>query len=230
MRGAFYEKLLQIVLLYNNHVSEKESVMFRNSRDIAIMRLTLAVVAIAGLVGQVSIFVARQLPLANLFSYFTVQANILAIVLLLILAYFGFSGLSQESLKPYRGAVTLYLVIVGIVYFFFLRGTNDQATLPWVNAIMHYIVPLGMLTDWLIFPPLGVLELKRALKWLIYPIMYVVYSLIRGYITGWYPYAFLDPTIIGYVLVFAATIILAVICLGIIRLLLLARNKIQGKR
>ncbi len=41
------------------------------------------------------------------------------------------------------------------------------------------------------------IELHRALIWLVYPLLFAVYSLIRGPIVGWYPYPFLDPAHVG---------------------------------
>jgi hypothetical protein len=33
---------------------------------------------------------------------------------------------------------------------------------------------------------------------LVYPVVYVAYSLIRGRLVGWYPYPFLNPATSGY--------------------------------
>ena len=43
--------------------------------------------------------------------------------------------------------------------------------------------------------PLG---LRNALLWLIFPLLYFAYSLIRGAIVDWYPYPFMDPRLHGY--------------------------------
>jgi hypothetical protein len=34
---------------------------------------------------------------------------------------------------------------------------------------------------------------SEAASWLIFPAVYLVYSLVRGPIADWYPYPFLDP-------------------------------------
>ena len=39
---------------------------------------------------------------------------------------------------------------------------------------------------------------RGGLIWLAYPLVYVVYSLIRGHVVDWYPYPFLDPGPRGY--------------------------------
>ena len=50
-----------------------------------------------------------------------------------------------------------------------------------------------MVADWLIDAPSCRLEFRDAAWWLLYPFLYMVYSLIRGPIVDWYPYPFLDP-------------------------------------
>ncbi|MBU0672713.1 MAG: Pr6Pr family membrane protein [Candidatus Margulisbacteria bacterium] len=74
--------------------------------------------------------------------------------------------------------------------------------------------------DWFLDRPGVKVELKTAMYWLIYPIVYCVYTLIRGPIVGWYPYYFLSPIkmksyegvelmIAGLTLFFMALILLA---------------------
>jgi hypothetical protein len=52
--------------------------------------------------------------------------------------------------------------------------------------------------DWLIDPPKGTIRFRRALPWLVVPVVYVGYSLVRGQLTGWYPYPFLNPATDGW--------------------------------
>jgi len=33
--------------------------------------------------------------------------------------------------------------------------------------------------------------------WLLFPIVYAIYALVRGGLTGWYPYPFLNPDVSG---------------------------------
>jgi hypothetical protein len=42
------------------------------------------------------------------------------------------------------------------------------------------------------------LRWKDAFWWLAYPAAYCTYTLLRGAVSGWYPYPFLDANTLGY--------------------------------
>lgn len=63
---------------------------------------------------------------------------------------------------------------------------------------MHDAVPVLYLVYWLIFVSKSDLQWKHAAQWLLYPLIYMVYSLIRGGISGRYLYPFIDAGAIGY--------------------------------
>jgi hypothetical protein len=131
----------------------------------------------------------------NFFSFFTIQNNLLAAALFLYLATRPSAGTSSPTLDYVRGAVALYMTLVGIVYGLLLSGYTAelQTAVIWVDNVVHRIMPLVMFADWLIDPPQAGLEFRQTLRWLTYPLVYVVYTLIRGPIVDWYPYPFLDP-------------------------------------
>ena len=79
----------------------------------------------------------------------------------------------------------------------FLSGLDIDVAIVWVNILLHYIAPVYMLVDWILFPPYVRLKYIRSLWWLVFPLGYVVYSLVRGLLVDWYPYPFLDPTTNG---------------------------------
>lgn len=64
--------------------------------------------------------------------------------------------------------------------------------------------------SWIWTPVDKKLDYKKAVKWLIFPILFVPYTLIRGEIVGWYPYFFLDPNKVGYLGVLGYFIIILV--------------------
>jgi hypothetical protein len=149
---------------------------------------------------------------ANFFSFFTILSNVLSVAVLLWAAIWfftrgpdsAFPGLREpRSVALALACVTTYMVITGIVYNTLLRGIPlpQGATVGWSNEILHVIGPLFLLLDLFLGP------LRRRLRWsaipavLIFPIAWVVYTLIRGPLTTspvtgdpyWYPYPFLDP-------------------------------------
>lgn len=134
----------------------------------------------------------------NFFSFFTIQSNLFAAFVLL------WTSGSELERKPsrvdyIRGAAVLYMSVTGVVYGLLLAGYQRelQTTLPWVNNILHRVMPLILVADWLIVPPKTRLTLGKALVWLIYPLAFAAYSLIRGPLAGWYPYPFLNPDNVG---------------------------------
>lgn len=66
----------------------------------------------------------------------------------------------------------------------------------------------------------------HAIWWLVYPFVYLVYTLIRGSITGTYPYPFLDVSTIGYSRTAANALVLMMVFLGIgVAILAAARRR-----
>jgi hypothetical protein len=145
--------------------------------------------------------------LPNFFSYLTTDSNILAV---LVLGYGGFAALTGRT--PFgdylRGATVLYLTFVGAAYWLLLR--NDPVAIPWVNDVVHGITPLAVIVDWVFAPPRTRLTAGRASRWLIFPIVYLFYTFIRGPIVHWYPYSFISPYENSYLAVVATVAALLV--------------------
>jgi hypothetical protein len=181
-----------------------------------------------GLLGLAAVIVqlSHQIPkgsyvLTNFFSFFTIESNIMAFCLLVGTGLLTLRNKSTDSLVGVRGAITLYMVITGIIYTLLLSGLQQslQTTIPWVNTVVHYILPVVVLLDWLVDKPRITLPFKRALLWILFPVAYLVYSLIRGHATGWYPYPFLNVGQHGYLQVVVTSAIIAVFGIGLTALL-----------
>jgi hypothetical protein len=71
-----------------------------------------------------------------------------------------------------------------------------------VDELLHSVIPAYTLIYWLIYSEEKNLKIPSVLIWLLYPIVYIVYILIRGSISGFYPYFFLNisETGIGHTL------------------------------
>ncbi|MEV6276113.1 Pr6Pr family membrane protein [Nocardia sp. NPDC051832] len=132
---------------------------------------------------------------ANYFSYFTIESNILAAVVLLI---GGLRDPRGHRWQVFRGAVTLYMVITGLVYAVLLANIDVMLTDKWINDIQHRVIPIVLFVDWLLVPVALNITARLIGGWLLYPLVYGVYSLLRGPIVDWYPYPFLDPRTQGY--------------------------------
>jgi hypothetical protein len=128
---------------------------------------------------------------ADYFSYFTVLSNLFAVAMLLYGALRP-SGDRSRTVELLRGAAVLYILTTGTVYLLLLSG--HAPVYPWVNAILHYLMPAAVTLDWLLDPPRVRLDPARTIVlWMVFPLLYVIYTLARGAIVGWYPYFFVNP-------------------------------------
>ena len=91
------------------------------------------------------------------------------------------------------------IVVVFLTYHAVLAGLwQPQGLAWWANQGLHTAVPLATLGWWLAFAPKDVT--RRDLPyWLIFPAIYGIYALIRGGMTGFWPYPFLDADQLGMV-------------------------------
>lgn len=133
--------------------------------------------------------------ISNFFSYFTIQSNIIGAIVLLIGAMMVRPPMEPESTSwtLVRGGAAIYLMLTGVIYNTLLRDVDVQVSAQWVNETLHTIMPIVMLVDLLLAPLANRLTLRQALGWTVYPLLYLMYSLLRGPIVDWYPYPFVDP-------------------------------------
>jgi hypothetical protein len=164
---------------------------------------------------------------SNFFSYFTILSNIL--VALIMTAVLLKSGSSLTSVQ-FQSATAVYIFIVGLVYNLVLRGIWKPTGLQLVtDNILHVVVPILFVTWWILTTPRQILRWIDLLPWLIFPAVYLVYSLIRGLIVNWYPYPFLDAKKYSYVKVAinSVFVLLAFLAVGYG---LIAFNRLNGKK
>jgi len=135
----------------------------------------------------------------NFFSFFTIQSNILAAMLLVAIALVPRRE-RTALFDALRGGVTLYIAITGIVFAVLLSGLQEDLDthIAWVDFTVHKLIPIIVVADWLIDPPRHRLPARVAFAWLSYPGLWLAYTLIRGASADWYPYPFVDVNKIGY--------------------------------
>lgn len=134
----------------------------------------------------------------NFFSYFTNLSNILASVVFIVGAVYLVQGRVPTTTDDLvRGGSVVAMAIVGIVYGILLRNEDLGTLLPWVNIVVHYVMPIVVVVDWFYASPSSRLSIRQLGYWLIYPLVYLIYTLVRGAIVGFYPYPFLNPAKAG---------------------------------
>ena len=133
------------------------------------------------------------------FSFFTILTNLLVAVC--------FTSLLIKKQKPSAffskattlTAITVYILIVGIVYNAILRFLwNPEGLQKVVDELLHTVIPVLCLIFWWKYARSQKMKWNHAYVWLIYPLLYILYILIRGAVSGFYPYPFIDVTTLGY--------------------------------
>lgn len=204
-------------------------------------RLAAAALGVAAIVAQLALTVqiattdptpwGSHLPTVwwNFFSFFTIDSNVLAAVVLAIGGVWALRHRNDDAREPRWFAVLLvcastYMIVTGIVYNTLLRGfpLPQGSTVGWSNEVLHVVIPLFLLVDVLFAPRRRALPWSTVLIAAIFPIVWAVYTMVRAnFITGpvtgnpwWYPYPFLDPngpggwpSVIVYILGIAVAII-----------------------
>ncbi|MDD2057759.1 Pr6Pr family membrane protein [Pseudomonas sp. GD03860] len=169
--------------------------------------------------------------LVNFFSYFTVLSNTLVAVVLTQAAFGRASASRDFFLAPRVSAgIATSIVLVGLAYSLLLRHLWHPQGWQWVaDELLHDIMPLLFVVYWWCCVEKGSLRFRHVLAWLVYPVGYFAYALLRGHSIGVYPYPFIDVATLGYgqVLINALAILLGFIAIG---LLILGLDHWQGGR
>jgi len=198
--------------------------MFKNKNFLITYKIFFALLGFAAIVTEIVAISERGVfnP-GNFFSFFTIQTNILVFITFLLSALVVASGKQKRWVDILRSITTVYILVVGIGFAILLSGLENVAltAVPWDNTVLHYIIPVAVFIDFLIDRPKRKIKLVQSLWWIAYPILYVVYSLVRGDIVGWYPYPFLNPATKGFSGVIIT--VLGLVALGVILIALVTR-------
>jgi hypothetical protein len=154
--------------------------------------------------------------LIRVFSFFTIQSNLLSGVVSAQLAVRP--GRDGRAWRAVRLAALFGITVTGIVYSTVLAAvhTPNGAAETFVNDIVHYVVPVMMVLGWLLFGPRPRIT-GSIIGWaLVWPVLWFAYTLARGEASGWYPYPFVDAATQGYARVMlnavAVTAVFAAVC------------------
>jgi hypothetical protein len=166
--------------------------------------------------------------LVRFFSFFTVWSNTLVAVALTC-------ALSQRTSAAHRffrnpavcAGIAASIVLVGVAYNLLLRHLWHPQGWQWVaDELLHDVMPVVFVLYWTLFVPKGTLRLIHVLLWILYPVIYFSYVLLRGSSIGDYMYPFINVGNIGYVQAFTNAggiligfIVIALVVLGLDRLI-----------
>ncbi|MGK5696249.1 Pr6Pr family membrane protein [Streptomyces sp. URMC 128] len=147
-------------------------------------------------------------------GHFAIQSNILLALVMALSARRAWSA-GRPLPGAVLGATLLYVVITALVHHLLLANeaspfslTGEAAAAPtgWqavAHHTLHTLTPIAAVLDWLLLTTPGRLHLRQAGTWLLYPLAYLAFSLIRGELllpgtADRYLYPFLDVDQDGY--------------------------------
>ena len=142
--------------------------------------------------------------LVSFFSYFTVLTNTLVATVLTCAVTSRESAARRWLLQPWvSSGVTVSIVVVGLAYSLLLRHLWHPEGWQFIaDELLHDVMPLVFLGYWWFCVPKGTLRLWHLPVWLVYPLVYFAYALLRGDLLGAYAYPFIDVAVLGYPQVF----------------------------
>ncbi|MDQ3738387.1 MAG: Pr6Pr family membrane protein [Actinomycetota bacterium] len=169
-----------------------------------------AVVVVAGLIIQVPVAMNNEdgfftTPLTrglNVFTFFTVQSNIIVGLTTAMLAL----GVATHS-TAFR--VLRLIGVVGITLTFIvfhlalsqLQDLTGEAAVA--DFLLHTASPILCVAGWLLFGPRGLTSWRIVALTFVFLVAWGVSTLVRGEVVDWYPYPFMDPNENGYLRVAA---------------------------
>jgi len=168
------------------------------------VRILMALALFGSIFWQISDRVAHNLfrP-AEYFTFFTITSCLLTGVALTI------GGLRVLRNQPETKFLTLFrltmaasMVIVGVIYNLLLTDSVDKRDIGYdwpvlPNLVLHTYMPILVFLEWLIVRTAVPLKLKSVFWVLVYPLTWLAFSIVRGLVTNWYPYYFINPNDAG---------------------------------
>ena len=157
----------------------------------------IGAIGLAALGTQLGLRLGRGQGLAaalwSMAGFFTILSNLLMTATMLTIAATG-----RRLPFGWMSMVTLSMIMVGLVYHTILAQHFTFSGLRWwVDMALHSVLPALMLWFWLMETSRNDPRGGQPLWWLLWPAGYAVYALVRGALTGRYPYPFLNIDTLG---------------------------------
>ena len=185
---------------------------------LALTRIAFGLLILAALIWMIKVLIDEgQFNPLNFFTFFTILSNLLAMGVLLEGGRRMLTGAPPVP-DMIRGAAVVYMTVTYIVFAILLRDLQEelQTHVAWVDSVFHRLAPIVLMIGWVVDPPRERISFRRSLWWLSFPLLWVIFTMIRGAVDGRYPYPFLDPANGGYgtVLVYVVAITALFVLVG----------------
>ncbi|WP_329062968.1 Pr6Pr family membrane protein [Amycolatopsis sp. NBC_01480] len=148
--------------------------------------------------GDTGSAVSVGVRLWRLFSYFTIQSNLILLAAALVLA--ARPAFDGRVWRVVRLDALLGILITGLVYAIVLAPDIHLTGWALTATIgFHYLSPWAAVAAWLLLGPRpGTGSWGTVAAAFLWPVAWLVYIFVQGAFTHWYPYPFMDVTKIGF--------------------------------
>jgi hypothetical protein len=168
---------------------------------LGLFRLAIGVSLLGSVAWQIiNRVIADRFRPTEYFVFFSIDSSIFAGIVGVIGAMVLLSGRKEsERLQTIRLVATVSMIIVGVVYHALL---GDSAVDPqdigyeWPripNLVIHTWAPVAVVIDYFISIKSAVPKWRKALWVIVYPLVWLTFSIVRGLLDGWWPYWFINP-------------------------------------
>ncbi len=162
------------------------------------------------------------------FSFFTILTNAMVAFYYTVAIIKPTTAIIQKAGTV--TAITVYITVVGLVYQIVLRPLwHPEGLQKIVDELLHAVVPLMVIMYWYLYEQKSSVNYKQIPKWLIYPLLYLIYILIRGALSGFYPYPFMHVQKIGLLKVLINSFFLLILFSGLSAIFIRAGKFIKYK-
>lgn len=134
------------------------------------------------------------------FAYFSIVTAIIAGCLLIVTGIRLLVDLDDSKrVEIARLSLTVAMIVVGVVYHALLSDVandvrdGDYAWPVFPNEFIHTYGPVLIVIDYLLSVKSSKLRIRAASWAVVFPLVWLVFSVIRGTITNWWPYWFINP-------------------------------------
>jgi hypothetical protein len=134
------------------------------------------------------------------FAYFSIVSAILAGSLLILTGIRLIRELAENKwVEIARLSMTVAMIVVGVVYHALLADVaNDVRDGDYVwpvfpNEFIHTYGPVLIVIDYMLSNKEFKLRMRAAFWVVVFPLLWLAFSVVRGTITNWWPYWFINP-------------------------------------
>ncbi len=167
------------------------------------------------------------LRLARFIAYFTIQSNVLVAVVATTLAIDPLRD--GPRWRVVRLAAITGITVTGLVHFVLLRPLLHLDGADWAaDKLLHMVVPVLAVAGWAVFGPRPRVTRSVAGWVLVWPIAWLLVTLLVGGLTGWYPYPFLDHREDGAAAVAVTSVGVTVLFLALLALASYVDRRLPG--